>query len=410
MLPPTVATFQILNEANKAFAHWKNSGCAAQPARSRHGGQFGDRAGRADPQPVLAVFQGRPAHRGQVDESGGVDLRFGEQPGAAAHDPLARAEDEIGAGAGVPVVHDGVQIHGGFPCVAAWGDKRPRRCTPHLLDTSDVLRQGVAQVSAGDTHPDRGYGASVATSDAELMVLLQGIVADDSGAVSALLAASPELAMTRVAKGATRQAASENFLVEIEHYIYAGDTALHVAAAAYRPDLVRLLVATGADVGARNRRGAQPLHYAADGSPGSMHWNPGAQAATVASLIEAGADPNATDKNGVTPLHRAIRTRCAAAVSALLDGGADAERPNAHGSTPLQLATWTTGRGGSGSPESKAQQEQILDQLERRAAAALKRVANSNSTSHTVNKGEMTRTHIHTPSSPGRNIQWCQRK
>jgi hypothetical protein len=64
--------------------------------------------------------------------------------------------------------------------------------------------------------------------------------------------------------------------------------------------------------------------------------------------------------DGVTPLHRAVRTRCAAAVAALLDGGADAARKNKGGSTALRLARLTTGRGGSGSPEAKAQQQEIL--------------------------------------------------
>ena len=124
----------------------------------------------------------------------------------------------------------------------------------------------------------------------------------------------------------------------------------------------------GGDVRARNRRGAEPLHYAADGAPGSRAWNPPAQAATIASLIQAGADPNTVDRSGVTPLHRAVRTRCAAAVRALLDGGADVRRRNKSGSTPLQLATWNTGRGGSGSAESKAQQQEIARLLEQRGA------------------------------------------
>jgi hypothetical protein len=150
--------------------------------------------------------------------------------------------------------------------------------------------------------------------------------------------------------------------------VYAGDTALHAAAAAHRPEIVRQLIAMGGDVRARNRRGAEPLHYAADGVPGSRAWNPPAQAATVACLIQAGADPNTVDGSGVAPLHRAVRTRCAAAVRALLDGGADARRKNKGGSTPLQLATWNTGRGGSGSPESKAQQEEIARLLEQHGA------------------------------------------
>src|SRR5437762_5762999 len=203
----------------------------------------------------------------------------------------------------------------------------------------------------------------MAGDDAALMTLVRAIVADDATAASTLLEGSPELAIAQAKEGATRQAAKEYFLVEIEQYLYAGDTALHIAAAAHRPRIIRLLLAAGADVGATNRRGAQPLHYAADSAPGSRTWDPDAQAAAVAYLVEAGADPNALDKNGSTPLHRAIRNRCASAVRALLAGGADARLPNKKGSTPLQLATWTTGRGGSGSPEAKAQQEEIVQLL-----------------------------------------------
>jgi hypothetical protein len=201
------------------------------------------------------------------------------------------------------------------------------------------------------------------------MALVRAIVAGDATAADELLAESPELATARADTGATRQAAADHYLTEIAHYLYAGDTALHLAAAGHRDDLARSLIRRGADVGARNRRGAEPLHYAADGGPGSAGWDPGAQAATIACLLEAGADPNARDKSRVAPLHRAVRTRCAAAVGALLDGGADPQLANGRGTTPLMLATRTTGRGGSGSPEAKAQQERIMRLLEQRAAA-----------------------------------------
>jgi hypothetical protein len=200
--------------------------------------------------------------------------------------------------------------------------------------------------------------------DEALMSLVRAIVADDMGTASELVVASAALPVARMEDGATRQSAKDFYLAEIEHYLYAGDTALHVAAAAYRAGIARLLLSMGADVGARNRRGAQPLHYAADGVPGSPHWDPNAQAETVSCLIELGADPNATDDNGVTPLHRAVRTRCAAAVRALLRGGADAQLTNRSGSTPMQLAAWTTGRGGSGSAASKGQQEEIVGLLQ----------------------------------------------
>jgi len=198
-----------------------------------------------------------------------------------------------------------------------------------------------------------------------LYELLKAIASADDAATLRLLAASPALARTALKTGATRAAATEYYLGEIGHYAYAGDTALHIAAAAYRPDLVLRLVNLGADVSAKNRRGAEPLHYAADGQPGSPRWNPLAQAETVARLIASGADPSAVDRGGVTPLHRAVRTRCAAAVGALLQGGADARRENAHGSTPMTLAMQTTGRGGSGSSEARRQQAEIVLLLER---------------------------------------------
>jgi hypothetical protein len=190
--------------------------------------------------------------------------------------------------------------------------------------------------------------------------LVNVIVSGDSGTAIRLLDASPQLAKECAAQGATRQAPKQNFFNQIRHYLYQGDTALHMAAAAYQPLVVEKLITIGADVRARNRRGAEPLHYAVDGGPGLTAWNSRAQSQIIAMLISAGADANAADKSGVAPLHRAVRNRCAAAVRALIEGGADPRAPNRSGSTPMLLATQNTGRGGSGSAEAKAQQQEIL--------------------------------------------------
>jgi ankyrin repeat protein len=201
------------------------------------------------------------------------------------------------------------------------------------------------------------------TSDARgsaLWALLRAISAREGETASRLLAASPSLARQAVEVGASCQASTTYFFEEIAHYVYAGDTALHIAAAAYERQIAQRLIAQGAQPAARNRRGAQPLHYAADGNPGSKTWNPPAQEATIKYLIEAGADPNSADKSGVAPLHRAVRTRCAAAVRALLAGGAEPLLKNKSGSTPLHLAVQTTGRGGSGSSQCQEQQRQII--------------------------------------------------
>lgn len=196
--------------------------------------------------------------------------------------------------------------------------------------------------------------------DSALMALIRAIASRDAQKASQLLAACPELAQQAAVVGATREVSPAYYLDEIAHYVYAGDTALHIAAAAYNTEISEALVVKGANLGARNRRGAAPLHYAADGIPGSHTWNPEAQGAVVEYLIDAGADPNSLDKSGVTPLHRAVRTRCAAAVRALLAKGADPRRKNKSGSTPLHLAVQSTGRGGTGSSDSQEQQEQII--------------------------------------------------
>ncbi len=201
-------------------------------------------------------------------------------------------------------------------------------------------------------------------TDAELFDFAHMICGGDhEGAVQALKD-STDLAVARLAVGATRSSAQEFFLEGCGVIFYAGHTGLHVAAAAYDVDLCRALVRAGADVHAVNRRGAQPLHEAVQGGPGSPTWDPAAQVAVIEYLIEAGADPDAVAAGGVTPLHRAVRNRCSAAVGALLDAGADPQRTNDSGSTPAKLAGLTTGRGGTGSPDAKAEQAEIRVLLE----------------------------------------------
>ena len=197
-------------------------------------------------------------------------------------------------------------------------------------------------------------------SQEALQRLLRAIVSRNRREASRLLIESPVLVQLAVEVGATREAPQAHFFEEIVHYAYAGDTPLHIAAAAYQRDIAEELVAKGASVSARNRRGAEPLHYAADGVPGSEAWDPDAQYATVEFLTRAGADPNAEDKSGVAPLHRAVRTRCAAAVRALLANGADAVKRNKNGSTPLHLAVRDTGRGAGGSVASRDEQAKII--------------------------------------------------
>src|SRR3984893_18106079 len=173
--------------------------------------------------------------------------------------------------------------------------------------------------------------------DLALRGLVAAIVAGEASNVSRLLAASPALASACFQSGATRQTAKKYYLDQIERYVFAGDTALHIAAAAYQTEIVRKLITAGADVHARNRLGDEALHAAAVGRPGSRTWNPPAQGATIICLIEAGADPNAIDKGGGPLLHRAPRTRCARAGRSGREFGGNPDCQSGRAFTPLLL-------------------------------------------------------------------------
>jgi hypothetical protein len=187
--------------------------------------------------------------------------------------------------------------------------------------------------------------------------LLKAIVDDDPAEVGAVLKLHPEFA-----GGVTSK--PKLYREKIFHWIYAGDTVLHLASAGHRVEIVRQLLAVGADpkVAGRHRH-ATPLHYAADGWVSGPVWDAKRQVKTIEVLLESGANINAQDKNGATPLHRAVRTRCAAAVRCFLKSGANPLVKNKPGSTPFHLAVQNTGRGGSGAAEAISEQRQIIEEF-----------------------------------------------
>lgn len=193
---------------------------------------------------------------------------------------------------------------------------------------------------------------------------IKEIVNGDIDQVTDRLASDPALATASEEVGATRAMAEEFFFTEIAHYLNVGDTGLHLAAAAFRRPMAELLITHGANCRARNRYGAQPLHYATD----TNHWDPAAQVEIIEYLLAVGADVNTGDGREVTPLHRAVRTRSLPAVRALLDRGADPRCRNKAGSTPLHLAVQNTGRPGSGSEHAREQQAGIIKLLLERGA------------------------------------------
>src|SRR5437868_9998424 len=119
--------------------------------------------------------------------------------------------------------------------------------------------------------------------------ILAAIIDDNRETVKALLKQDRSLATRLINKPRLCQS-------KIFHWIYVGDTGLHLAAAGYRVEIVRLLLAAGADPNAaKNMRKSSPLHYAADGFITGPVWDAKKQVATIRCLLQNGADIHLQD-------------------------------------------------------------------------------------------------------------------
>jgi len=102
-------------------------------------------------------------------------------------------------------------------------------------------------------------------------------------------------------------------------------TALFYAVENGNREMVRILLAAGADIDARNRVGQTAL----------MHLNDKSNVSIVRDLIAAGADVNARDQRGETPLLEAANSSSLAVIQELITHGARAVAKNDLGTTAL---------------------------------------------------------------------------
>ena len=106
----------------------------------------------------------------------------------------------------------------------------------------------------------------------------------------------------------------------------AGQTLLCWVAEFGAPVYIDILLEAGADVHARSADGWTALHYATD------------RPEIVRKLLADGADPNAKGNNELIPLHIAARYGNLKAVDALLKAGAKVNARGEDGATPLHFA------------------------------------------------------------------------
>jgi ankyrin repeat protein len=208
-------------------------------------------------------------------------------------------------------------------------------------DVNDVAPSGtsVLVVAAHSGHTaladfllDKGADANAA--GAGYAALHIAVRRGDIALVKSLLAhgANPNAIVTQ---GSPGRRVSSDVILAVNTI---GATPLWLAANQRRVDIIRLLVASGADP-AIDKDGTTPMMAAiGNDEPRSLE--------AIKALVELGADVNAADLPGNTALHLAALRGFSTIAQLLIEKGARLDAKNRRGQTPLALAMSAPQEGG----------------------------------------------------------------
>ncbi|KAL7635672.1 UNVERIFIED_CONTAM: hypothetical protein RMT77_013489 [Armadillidium vulgare] len=251
-----------------------------------------------------------------------------------------------------------------------------------LQKTCDVLRQNstwtVAHIAAhlgyiqAFSHPDIQKKANTAELDMRMTPLHLAIQREDLKMIKTIMMLDVSVdvtdckensifhtAATTNAKIIELVTAKESKLLNAQNS--AGKTPLHLACEADKPDCVKALLISGADVNvAATHNASLPIHSAIEsdsttcakeiikmypnqlyvedmkngGTP--LHWATSRQMTNA--LVELGCKINAGNFKGATALHNMVQHDRLPCVVAILSWGAEANRKDKDGNTPIHLA------------------------------------------------------------------------
>jgi ankyrin repeat protein len=248
----------------------------------------------------------------------------------------------------------------------------------NVAEVKRLLRAG-ADVSIANNYGATPMSLAAEVGNADLIAVLL-----EAGANVESPNADGQTALLAVARTGNVQAAQ--LLLDAGARVdareaFGGQTPLMWATARRHPEMMRLLIAKGADVNARSAVRDYQRHVTAEGRPKSldsggltplMYAARENCAACADLLLKSGADINLADPDDVSPLLVAIMNANWDLAQQLIVAGADVNQWDLYGETPLFTAINLRNRldGGRGSidPANKATGLQIVTLLLERGA------------------------------------------